>query len=65
MFSNRSLCELRKATCGRRVVPVDNQFCSSTEKCNADCTKYTGQFVCGSDLKLYRSDCEMRKNNCG
>jgi len=60
----RSLCHLRRETCGQRVVQVSAQHCRTTALCNQICSGER-QFVCGSDNKLYRNECEMKRDNCG
>lgn len=60
----RSLCHLRRETCGQRVVQVPAQHCRTTALCNQICSGER-QFVCGSDNKLYRNECEMKRDNCG
>jgi len=61
-------CELQQQTCGLRVVPVSLQNCPKTQFCDVDCDALYGQqpsYICGSDNKLYKSECHMRKENCG
>ncbi|XP_021926798.1 serine protease inhibitor dipetalogastin isoform X1 [Zootermopsis nevadensis] len=60
----RSLCEMKKETCGQKVVAVPSQHCRTTAQCNEVCGAER-QFVCGSDNKFYRNECEMRRDNCG
>ncbi|XP_054274244.1 serine protease inhibitor dipetalogastin [Macrosteles quadrilineatus] len=60
----RSYCELKKATCGQRVVAVPLHHCATTAACNQECGKERN-FVCGSDNKFYRNECEMKRDNCG
>lgn len=68
-----TLCELKERTCGTRVVPVSLRNCATTEYCDVNCdvsssSVAAGQestFICGSDNKFYRSECHMRKENCG
>jgi hypothetical protein len=64
LFSCRSLCEMEKETCGQKVVAVPSQHCRTTAQCNEVCGAER-QFVCGSDNKFYRNECEMRRDNCG
>lgn len=61
---NRSYCELKKTTCGQRVVAVPLHHCATTAACNQVCGEER-KFVCGSDNKFYRNDCEMKRDNCG
>jgi hypothetical protein len=61
-------CEMKQQTCGLRVVPVSLQNCPKTQFCDVDCDSLYGQqpsYICGSDNKLYKSECHMRKENCG
>jgi len=59
---------MKQQTCGLRVVPVSLQNCPKTQFCDADCDELNANqasYVCGSDSKLYKSECHMRKENCG
>lgn len=58
------MCDLKLTTCGQKVVPVPPHHCPTTAQCNQQCEK-TKEFVCGSDNKLYRNECEMKRENCG
>ncbi|XP_070497614.1 agrin-like isoform X1 [Chironomus tepperi] len=61
-------CEMKQQTCGLHVVPVSLQNCLKTQFCDVDCDSLNGQqpsYICGSDNKLYKSECHMRKENCG
>ncbi|ODN03318.1 Agrin [Orchesella cincta] len=60
----RTECEMKKDTCGQRVVRVPLEHCQTTKFCNAICESRR-EFVCGSDNKFYRNECEMRNQNCG
>jgi len=60
----RSVCEMRKETCGQRVVQVPLERCQTTKYCNTGCESRR-EFVCGSDNKFYRNECEMHMTNCG
>ncbi|XP_035711856.1 agrin isoform X2 [Folsomia candida] len=60
----RSLCEMKKETCGQRVVAVSLERCQTTKYCNTGCESRR-EFVCGSDNKFYRNECEMHMTNCG
>lgn len=51
-------------TCGQKVVTVPPHHCPTTALCNQQCGK-AKEFVCGSDNKLYRNECEMKRENCG
>lgn len=64
IFSYRSLCEMRKETCGQKVVAVPSHHCRTTAQCNEVCGTER-QFICGSDNKFYRNECEMKRDNCG
>lgn len=61
---SRSVCHMQRDTCGQRVVSVPAQHCRTTALCNQICSGER-QFVCGSDNKLYRNECEMKRDNCG
>lgn len=58
------MCDLQLNTCGQKVVPVSLRYCRKTASCNEICPDEKN-FVCGSDNKFYRNECEMRKENCG
>lgn len=60
----RSHCHLKKETCGQLVIEVPLQHCRTTASCNEQCSDERN-FVCGSDNKIYRSECEMKRDNCG
>ncbi|XP_014294342.1 serine protease inhibitor dipetalogastin [Halyomorpha halys] len=60
----RSLCDLKKATCGQRVVPVALHHCPTTAACKLNCSDER-DFVCASDNRFYRNECIMRRENCG
>lgn len=60
----RSVCELRRQTCGQYVVGVAAHHCRTTASCNENCGNEKN-FVCGSDNKFYANECEMKKQNCG
>lgn len=61
----QSLCEMKRRTCYLRVVTVSLKNCALTKYCQADCESQPSNFVCGSDNKFYKSECHMRKDNCG
>ncbi|KAI4467599.1 follistatin-related [Holotrichia oblita] len=61
----RSLCDMKRETCGQLVVPVPLHHCRTTAQCNQKCTEENSQYVCGSDNKIYKSECEMKRTNCG
>lgn len=61
---SRSLCHLQRDTCGQMVVMVPSHHCRTTALCNEICGEEK-QFVCGSDNKFYRNECEMKRDNCG
>ncbi|KAK3864077.1 hypothetical protein Pcinc_030197 [Petrolisthes cinctipes] len=59
-----SYCEMKKRTCGQKVVPVALHHCEATKHCFARCDK--GRYaVCASDNKIYRNACEMKARSCG
>ncbi|XP_057656527.1 serine protease inhibitor dipetalogastin [Diorhabda carinulata] len=60
----KSLCHLKKETCGQLVIQVPSQHCRTTAACNEQCGD-DKNFVCGSDNRVYKHECEMRRNNCG
>ncbi|XP_034256084.1 agrin [Thrips palmi] len=60
----RSECELKRETCGQKVVSVPQQHCRTTALCNQECGPERN-FVCGSDNKFYRNECELKRDNCG
>jgi len=61
----RNTCEMKKNTCGERVVVADLNNCQSTRFCNKNCEDEEVKFICGSDGSLYRNYCEMKKAHCG
>ncbi|XP_040564381.1 agrin [Lepeophtheirus salmonis] len=66
----KSECEMKKATCGMKVVKTANlNSCEGSKYCNADCDvgrkPRNMKMVCGSDSQFYRNECEMKKINCG
>jgi len=61
----KSVCHMKKETCGEKVVVADLNHCQTTKFCNARCEKQESNFVCGSDGNLYRNQCEMKKAKCG
>jgi hypothetical protein len=60
----RNWCEMKRLTCGQRVVEVPLHHCRTTELCNRTCDG-PAVAVCGSDGRLYRNECLMRAKNCG
>lgn len=56
---------MKRETCGQLVVPVPLHHCRTTAQCNQQCTEANAQYVCGSDNKIYKSECEMKRTNCG
>jgi len=63
----RSLCEMKRRTCGQHVIAVPLHHCTATKMCKlagAGCDRKIIS-VCGSDGKIYRNLCEMRTKNCG
>ncbi len=66
LFQLRSECEMRRLTCGQRVVRAPLSHCQTTKFCDADCKKQDDtKTVCGSDQLFYKSECHMKKENCG
>jgi len=63
VYSN--ICEMKKDTCGQKVVVADLDHCQNTKYCNKECEKESSKFVCGSDGNLYRNFCDMKKAHCG
>lgn len=64
----KTRCEMKEQTCGLHVVEVSPTNCATTQYCKTDCEKEFGaepSYICGSDNKLYKSECHMRKENCG
>lgn len=59
-----TLCELKKETCGQKVVSVPAHHCKTTALCNEECDDQK-QFVCASNNKFYKNECEMKRENCG
>jgi len=46
------------------VVAVSLDKCQTTKYCNVGCESRR-EFVCGSDNKFYKNECEMHMMNCG
>ena len=65
VFLLRSMCELRMRTCGQRVVRAPHSHCEGTKFCDSDCSGDDMVTVCASDALFYKSECHMRKDNCG
>ncbi|CAG0913064.1 unnamed protein product [Notodromas monacha] len=61
----RNWCEMKRSTCGQRVVQLPPHHCRTTEHCTENCTESPLVPVCGSDGKIYRNECLMRSQNCG
>jgi len=61
----RSLCEMRRRTCGQHVIAVGLHHCAATKSCNITCHKHKIRSVCASDGNIYRNACEMQAKNCG
>lgn len=55
---------MKKETCGQLVIEVPLHHCKTTASCNIKCDQEK-QFVCGSDNKFYKNECEMKRRNCG
>jgi hypothetical protein len=55
---------MKMETCGQRVVAVPEHHCRTTSFCHEECGEQR-EFVCGSDNKFYRNECEMKRDNCG
>jgi len=61
----RSMCEMKRRTCGQHVMAVGLHHCAATKSCNITCRKHKIRSVCGSDGKIYRNTCELQAKNCG
>ncbi|CAL4058727.1 unnamed protein product, partial [Meganyctiphanes norvegica] len=59
-----SVCQMKKRTCGQKVVPVALHHCEGTKHCFSECEE-SSTAVCGSDTRMYRNQCEMKARNCG
>ncbi|XP_076061584.1 agrin-like [Oratosquilla oratoria] len=57
-------CEMKRKTCGQKVVKTSLKHCQTTKYCNKTCA-YSFTPICGSDGKIYNSQCQMRVKNCG
>lgn len=66
-FFSRSLCEMKKKTCGQHVVEAPFWHCKATQHCQRGikCPKSKKKMICGSDGAFYASECEMHRENCG
>ncbi len=44
-----------------------DEHCQLTKSCSQDCGQVSeeAKLVCGSDSKFYKSECHMKKENCG
>lgn len=51
-------------TCGQKVVPIALHHCRKTAACNEICEE-DKNYVCGSNNKFYKNECEMKRENCG
>lgn len=60
----KSVCDMKKRTCGQKVVAVALHHCEATKHCNQHCGDENDP-VCGSDNRIYRNKCEMKSRNCG
>nr|CAI5842728.1 unnamed protein product [Callosobruchus analis] len=49
---------------GNLVIQVPLHHCRTTALCQQDCPE-DRNFVCGSDNKIYKNECEMKRTNCG
>jgi len=65
--SYKSICEMKKKTCGQNVVEAPFSHCKATQFCQRGlkCPKSKKKMVCGSDGQFYANDCEMHSKNCG
>lgn len=63
----RSLCELKRRTCGQKVVEAPYSHCKATQYCQRGlkCPQTQKKMICGSDGQFYPSECEMHRENCG
>ena len=64
---SRSLCELKRRTCGQKVVEAPYSHCKATQYCQRGlkCPQTQKKMICGSDGQFYPSECEMHRENCG
>jgi len=60
----RGVCDMRRRTCGQKVVAVALHHCEATKHCVTRCED-DHVAACGSDGKMYRNACEMKAKNCG
>lgn len=60
----KSNCDMKRRTCGQKVVAVALHHCEATKHCVLECDQ-DNVAVCGSDSKMYRNKCEMKVKNCG
>lgn len=59
-----NICQMKRRTCGQKVVPVALHHCEATKHCFSQC-EGGSTAVCGSNSKMYRNQCEMKAKNCG
>lgn len=60
----QSYCEMKRRTCGQKVVPVALHHCEATKHCLSRCGKER-RAVCASDNRIYMNACDMKARNCG
>lgn len=61
----RNMCQMKRDTCGEKVVVAHREDCENTRFCSADCSTEPAKFICGSDGSLHRNFCTMKKAHCG
>ncbi|GAB6022272.1 hypothetical protein CHUAL_014184 [Chamberlinius hualienensis] len=57
-------CDMKRLTCGQKVVPLAWKNCRTTAHCDVNCPNISRP-ICGADGNLYKSKCHMLYKNCG